>query len=148
MDAETDRRPVLTTVPEPASESARDVYWLIDGNIFPKPPGSKGSMALHTPTRTKSELARTDSSVGTRELTDIEGRLADMDKGGMETQVIYPTLVPDQGAYRDQPWRGVGDFPVARSLTPRLLCLPMFAELTDAEVDRVGRAVRDFYGAA
>jgi predicted TIM-barrel fold metal-dependent hydrolase len=65
---------------------------MIDGNIFPKPPGTKGSMALHTPTRTKSELARTDSSVGTRELTDIAGRLADMDKGGMETQVIYPTI--------------------------------------------------------
>jgi dTDP-4-amino-4,6-dideoxygalactose transaminase len=35
---------------------------------------------------------------------------------------------------------------VARSLVPRLLCLPMFAELTDAEVDRVGEAIRDFYG--
>ncbi len=65
---------------------------------------------------------------------------------GIRTQVIYPRLVPDQGAYRDHPWRGVGDFPAARSLTPRLLCLPMFAELTDEEIDRVGAAVRDFYG--
>ena len=65
---------------------------------------------------------------------------------GIGTQVIYPKLVPDQGAYRDHPWRGVGDFPVARSITPQILCLPMFAELTDQEVDRVGRAVRDFYG--
>ena len=37
---------------------------------------------------------------------------------------------------------------VARSLVPQLLCLPMFAELTDGEVDRVGRAIRDFYGVA
>ncbi len=29
---------------------------------------------------------------------------------------------------------------------PTLLCLPMFAELTDAEVHRVGQAVRAFYG--
>jgi predicted TIM-barrel fold metal-dependent hydrolase len=65
---------------------------MIDGNIFPKPGGTKGSMALHTPTRTKQELARTDSTMGTREVTDIPGRLADMDKGGMEIQVIYPTI--------------------------------------------------------
>ena len=62
------------------------------------------------------------------------------------TQVIYPRLVPDQEAYRDHGWRGVGDFPVARSLLPMIVCLPMFAELTDAEIDRVGRAIRDFYG--
>jgi len=92
MDTLRDRRPVLVTVPEPATESGRDVFWLIDGNIFPKPGGTKGSMALHTPTRTKSELARTDSTVGTRELTDIPGRLSDMDKGGMEVQVVYPTI--------------------------------------------------------
>ncbi len=65
---------------------------------------------------------------------------------GISTQIIYPTLVPHQGAYRDHPWRGVGDFPVARSLTSQLLCLPMFAELTDEEINRVGRAVRDFHG--
>jgi dTDP-4-amino-4,6-dideoxygalactose transaminase len=67
---------------------------------------------------------------------------------GIGTQIIYPKLVPDQGAYRDHRWRGVGGFPVARALLPRVLCLPMFAELTDDEIDRVGRAVRDFYGAS
>jgi dTDP-4-amino-4,6-dideoxygalactose transaminase len=65
---------------------------------------------------------------------------------GISTQVIYPKLVPDQGAYRDHPWRGVGDFPIARAATPKLLCLPMFAELSDAEVERVGLTVRAFYG--
>lgn len=64
---------------------------------------------------------------------------------GIRTQIIYPKLVPDQGAYRDHPWRGVGDFPVARSATPRLICLPMFAELRDDEIERVGQAVRAFY---
>jgi dTDP-4-amino-4,6-dideoxygalactose transaminase len=59
-----------------------------------------------------------------------------------------PKLVPDQGAYAEFPWRAVGDLEVARSLVPRLLCLPMFAELTDDEVDRVGLAVREFYGVA
>ncbi len=66
---------------------------------------------------------------------------------GVRTQIIYPKLVPDQGAYTTHPWRGVGDFPVARAATPRLVCLPMFAELTDAEVERVAREIRAFYKA-
>jgi dTDP-4-amino-4,6-dideoxygalactose transaminase len=73
---------------------------------------------------------------------------AHLDAQGIRTQLIYPKLVPDQGAYATQPWRAVGDLPVARSLVPRLLCLPMFAELTDAEVERVGGAIRAFFGAA
>ncbi len=68
-----------------------------------------------------------------------------LDERGIRTQLIYPKLVPDQGAYATHPWRAADGLEVARSLVPRLLCLPMFAELTDAEVDRVGRAVRDFY---
>ncbi len=66
----------------------------------------------------------------------------------IRTQLIYPRLVPDQGAYATNPWREADDLSVARSLVPQLLCLPMFAELTDPEVDRVGRAMRDFYGVA
>jgi len=64
---------------------------------------------------------------------------------GIGTQVVYPKLVPDQGAYRQHPWRAVGDLSVARSLTPQILCLPMFAELTDEEVGRVTSAIKDFY---
>ena len=71
-----------------------------------------------------------------------------LDARGIRTQLMYPKLVPDQGAYDTQPWRAADDLSVARSLVPQLLCLPMFAELTDAEVDRVGRAIRDFYGVA
>jgi dTDP-4-amino-4,6-dideoxygalactose transaminase len=71
-----------------------------------------------------------------------------LDARGIRTQLIYPKLVPDQGAYAASPWRAADPLEVARSLVPRLLCLPMFAELTDAEVDRVGRAIRDFYGAS
>jgi dTDP-4-amino-4,6-dideoxygalactose transaminase len=69
-----------------------------------------------------------------------------LDERLIRTQLIYPRLVPDQGAYATSPWRAADDLAVARSLVPRLLCLPMFAELTDAEVDRVGEAIRAFYG--
>jgi dTDP-4-amino-4,6-dideoxygalactose transaminase len=71
-----------------------------------------------------------------------------LDARRIRTQLIYPKLVPDQGAYAQNPWRAADDLSVARWLEPQLLCLPMFAELTDAEVDRVGRAIRDFYGVA
>jgi dTDP-4-amino-4,6-dideoxygalactose transaminase len=64
---------------------------------------------------------------------------------GIQTQIIYPRLVPDQGAYATNPWRAADTLEVARSLVPQLLCLPMFAELTDEEVDRVGAAIREFY---
>jgi len=63
---------------------------------------------------------------------------------GIGTQVIYPILVPDQIAYQDQPIR-CGPIPVARSLLGQLLCLPMFPELRDDEVDRVAAAIVDFY---
>lgn len=66
---------------------------------------------------------------------------------GIRTQVIYPRLVQDQVAYQGLPWRAVGDLPVARSLVPQLLDLPMFAELTDDEVERVASTVRAFYAA-
>jgi len=71
-----------------------------------------------------------------------------LEERGIHTQLIYPTLVPDQRAYADHSWRAEGPLDIARSLVPRLLCLPMFAELTEEEVDRVGRAIREFYGFA
>jgi dTDP-4-amino-4,6-dideoxygalactose transaminase len=69
-----------------------------------------------------------------------------LERRNIQTQIMYPKLVPDQGAYQMNPWRGSDELAVARSLIPRVLCLPMFAELTDDEVERVGVAVREFYG--
>jgi dTDP-4-amino-4,6-dideoxygalactose transaminase len=75
-----------------------------------------------------------------------EALRAHLEAAGIATQLIYPRLVPDQGAYATHPWRAADALAVARSLVPRLLCLPMFAELSDAELERVGSAVRAFYG--
>jgi dTDP-4-amino-4,6-dideoxygalactose transaminase len=76
-----------------------------------------------------------------------DGLAAFLAERGIRTQVIYPRLVQDQEAYHDLPWRAVGDLPVAHSLLPQLLDLPMFAELTDDEVERVASAVQAFYAA-
>jgi dTDP-4-amino-4,6-dideoxygalactose transaminase len=78
--------------------------------------------------------------------SDRESLASHLERHSIGTQVVYPKLVPDQGAYRDHPWRAVGDLVVARSLPDRILNLPMWAELTDDEVDRVGEAIRSFYG--
>jgi predicted TIM-barrel fold metal-dependent hydrolase len=85
------RRPVLLKSPEDTLYGARNAFWLIDGNIFPKPNG-KGSFRLITPSASKLESSRGDIHLAYREMTDIPGRLRDMDKLGVETQVIFPTL--------------------------------------------------------
>jgi predicted TIM-barrel fold metal-dependent hydrolase len=85
------RRPVLLKSPEDTLYGPRNAFWLIDGNIFPKPNG-KGSFRLITPSASKFELARGDIHLPYREMTDISGRLRDMDKLGVDVQVVFPTL--------------------------------------------------------
>ena len=70
---------------------------------------------------------------------------AHLDKRRIDSMVIYPRLVTQAGAYASLPWRS-GPIPVAETLPDRLLSLPMFAELTDKEIDRVGAAINEFYG--
>ena len=73
------RRPIMLSVPEDTWYGNRNAFWLIDGEIYPKPAG-KGSFALVTPSAQKVQEGRKDSTPATREMTDIRGRLADMDK--------------------------------------------------------------------
>lgn len=85
------RRPVLVKVPSDTLYKSFNAFWLIDGNIVPKPAG-KGGFLLHTPSASDAEQARRDIVLGSRELTDPKARLKDMDKLGVEIQVVYPTL--------------------------------------------------------
>src|ERR1051325_404987 len=84
-------RAVLLKAPEDPLYGPRIAFWLIDGNIFPKPNG-KGSFRLITPSATKFESSRGDIHLPYREMTDIPGRLKDMDKLGVQMQVVFPTL--------------------------------------------------------
>jgi dTDP-4-amino-4,6-dideoxygalactose transaminase len=63
---------------------------------------------------------------------------------GIETQIIYPRLVHQQQAYAASSWRAE-PLPVAESLPDRILCLPMYAELADGDIEQVAAAVRSFY---
>lgn len=85
------RRPLMLSVPEDTVFGNRNAFWLIDGEIYPKA-GGKGSFALVTPSAQKVQAGRKDSTPATREMTDIPGRLADMDKLNTAAQVVYPTL--------------------------------------------------------
>ena len=85
------RRPLMLSVPEDTVFGNRNAFWLIDGEIYPKA-GGKGSFALVTPSAQKVQEGRKDSTPATREMTDIPGRLADMNKLRTAIQVVYPTL--------------------------------------------------------
>ena len=85
------RRPVLVSLPDDTLYGASNATWLIDGNIFPKPSG-KGGFRLVTPSEAKSQSSRGDITIASREITDPKIRLADMDRLGIQIQVIYPTL--------------------------------------------------------
>jgi predicted TIM-barrel fold metal-dependent hydrolase len=85
------RRPVLVSIPDDTLYDSSNAFWLIDGNIFPKPSG-KGGFRLVTPSEAKSQSSRGDITIASREITDPKIRLADMDRLGIHIQVIYPTL--------------------------------------------------------
>lgn len=85
------RRPVITSVPNDTLYGSRNAFWLIDGDIFPKPAG-KGSFRLITPSVSELESGRDDITIACREITDVPARLSQMDELGVDLQVIYPTL--------------------------------------------------------
>jgi dTDP-4-amino-4,6-dideoxygalactose transaminase len=60
----------------------------------------------------------------------------------IHTGIHYPVPAHLQEACASLGYKA-GDFPVTEAAAPRILSLPMFAELTDAQIDYVCEAVRD-----
>ncbi|MSO82602.1 MAG: DegT/DnrJ/EryC1/StrS family aminotransferase [Acidobacteria bacterium] len=60
---------------------------------------------------------------------------------GIQTGVHYPVPVHLQPAYRDLGYT-VGDFPVAEAVAREVLSLPMFPEMTDAQIEEVSGVLR------
>ncbi len=58
-------------------------------------------------------------------------------------EIYYPLPLHLQDAYRFLGYRE-GDFPVAERLAGEVLCIPIFPELADEQLDRVGRVVLEF----
>jgi len=65
---------------------------------------------------------------------------------GIQTAVHYPVPVHLQEAYADLGYQK-GQFPVAERLAGQMLSLPMYAELTDEQIDQVAGAVKAFLAA-
>jgi dTDP-4-amino-4,6-dideoxygalactose transaminase len=62
-------------------------------------------------------------------------------EAGIQTGVHYPIPAHLQPAYADLGY-GFGDFPVSEALAGQVLSLPIFPELTDAQIDTVVHALR------
>jgi dTDP-4-amino-4,6-dideoxygalactose transaminase len=60
---------------------------------------------------------------------------------GIQTGVHYPIPTHLQPAYADLGYRA-GDFPVAETLAREVLSLPIYPELTDAQIDTVANALK------
>jgi dTDP-4-amino-4,6-dideoxygalactose transaminase len=63
---------------------------------------------------------------------------------GIEVGIHYPAPIHLQAAYTDLSYRE-GDFPHAERAAKEILSLPMFAELTDNQIERVAKGVREFF---
>jgi dTDP-4-amino-4,6-dideoxygalactose transaminase len=70
---------------------------------------------------------------------DRDGVQRRMAERGVQTAVYYPLPLHLQPMYRDLGFRP-GDFPEAERAAREVLCLPMYPELTDAQVDEVVEA--------
>lgn len=66
---------------------------------------------------------------------------ADLRHNGIETKVHYNQIMPDIDAFR----LGVANWPVAEELTRTSLSLPIYPEMTDAEVEHVVDTIQKFY---
>lgn len=64
--------------PDPGSSSAHSRFWFLDGKL-----------ASHR----VRDNNRSGTTVETRELLDVAARVRDMDNLGVETQIIYPTVL-------------------------------------------------------
>ncbi len=63
---------------------------------------------------------------------------------GVPTLIYYPQPLHLQRCYEGLGWKP-GDYPVAESVARRILPLPLYPELTDAQTDHVVGAVRSFF---
>ena len=71
---------------------------------------------------------------------DRDGLRAKLDMAGIQTGIHYPVPVHLQPAYAGMGYR-LGDFPESERAANQVLSLPMFAELTDEQIDAVAAAL-------
>jgi len=84
------RRPVAVTLDHAPTRGNLNAFWLIDDNVLPRPAG-RGASVFATPA--SCALGQNKSfSRESQELRDAGARLQDMDRWGIDIQVIFPTV--------------------------------------------------------
>lgn len=68
---------------------------------------------------------------------------AHLEKHGIGVGIHYPIPIHLQKAYRDLGYQK-GDFPVAEKLSAEVLSLPMYAELTEKQIEEVCATIKSF----
>ncbi|HEX9880781.1 MAG TPA: amidohydrolase family protein, partial [Candidatus Binatia bacterium] len=70
--------------------------WMIDGRIIPRPTG-RGAQPANTPQAILEEFGaprdRKEFPIGSRDLSDPEARLRDLDRMGIDYQVLFPSTL-------------------------------------------------------
>ena len=74
---------------------------------------------------------------------DRAGLMTALDAANSQHGIHYPIPIHRQVAMADLGY-GVGSFPVAETLAPEILSLPMCPELSQAQVDRIAEACKGF----
>ncbi len=69
---------------------------------------------------------------------------AHLSEQGIQTGIHYPVPIHLQEAYRALGY-APGDFPAAERAARRMLSLPMFPEMCDAQIERTAAAIRQFF---
>jgi dTDP-4-amino-4,6-dideoxygalactose transaminase len=64
---------------------------------------------------------------------------------GIQTSILYPMAVHRQPAYRNRVPVGEGGMAVTEGIVQRILSLPIYPELGDAEVERVIETIRGYF---
>jgi len=85
------RRPIPITLEDQPALLGQNSFWLIDGAVVPRTSG-KGLSLFGTPVTSRHALEK-PFSIGSQELTDIDARIRDLDKFGIDTQIINSTLL-------------------------------------------------------
>lgn len=67
-----------------------------------------------------------------------------LESKGIETAIHYPTPLPFLEAYR-RLGHQITDFPTAAKLQTEILSLPMFAELSDHQIEYITSTILSFY---
>jgi uncharacterized protein len=85
------RRPIPITLEDQPALLGQNSFWLIDGAVVPCTSG-EGLSLFGTPA-TSRHAREKPFSIGSQELTHVDARIRDLDKFGIDTQIINSTLL-------------------------------------------------------